>query len=797
MDRNDYIDFRDIFLETLRDATYTKEIDVLVDSFIHGVKNFFSFDSCEIYLRCGDYFILRGIAGLDRYFVCKIMLPTNSGLGERISNSMDAIILDNQNNSEFNEFSKFKKMMALPIGIFSENFGYVLVRINDEDEKKLFEAKEALMNLITHFAVYANAILNTFNSDHRKKQLLHLEEEYIHLESANSIAEIEKDLALSYAKVFDARKCIVRIHEDGGTYRLSSSWGIDPIMIPYTMREDDPVIKTLSDNQYFLFMNEHYNPFGRDYMNGSKMMGLLISHGNIIGLVKIIDKIPSATNPLGHFLEDDRDLFRKLNLQVANRIERENVNAMLSKVVSKNEKINRKLYILYEATNALLGHSKLEDILFILLTSATIGDAFGFNRAFLYMYDEQQQVFKGEMGVAPINAEDAYRIWNEITLNQGKTTLMENILIGLSEKDIHENVELNVKLNNSILPADESCPVLKRLVETKSIQNIHSPKEETSVSLHTDLFGSIPFAMVPVISQKKLIGMLVVDNSFNKEPIYEEDLEYLKMFANQTGIAIEYSFLYDEIAQRERELKHTQNKLNEAQRLAIIGEMSSSIAHDLRNSIVSIGGFASRMRRMEQLPERAKKYSEIIHEEVSKLEEYLRKNLTFAKKIKLNMEEIKIAKMIDMISIIVKERIKQSGKKVKYSAKVEEGLDTLVCDYTQIHDVLLNIVINAIDAVADDGAFIFLEAKMNNQDIKDKQFLTLQISNTHSYIENSKLQKIFDPFYTTKSSGVGLGLATAKRIIEAHGGEITVASEKNAEYANGRTVFTITIPFEH
>lgn len=267
------------------------------------------------------------------------------------------------------------------------------------------------------------------------------------------------------------------------------------------------------------------------------------------------------------------------------------------------------------------------------------------------------------------------------------------------------------------------------------------------------------------------------------------------MFANQTGIAIEYSFLYNEIEQRDRELKSTQQKLNEAQRLAIIGEMSSSIAHDLRNSIISIGGFASRLSRMDGLDEKVQHYAQIINNEVVKLEDYLRRNLSFAKKIKLNMEEIKAQKMVDMIQIIARERIRLSEKNIHLSVAIEEGVDSIVCDYTQMHDSILNLLVNAIDAIPAEGGEIRFIVRKHQSAMREANLIDIEIWNSNSYIERQDLRNIFDPFFTTKSSGIGLGLATAKRIIEAHGGEIKADSNKSTDGVY--TSFTITIPKNH
>lgn len=507
MDRALFAEFRDTLHETLKDATYTKEIDVLVDSFLFTVADFLHFDSLELYIITDEALILRGIAGLSRKHVCQIKFDKTHECLANVLNKSESLVCDSINFSEHADFDGFSKMLVLPLGIFHRNFGILIARMRSEtSESFLHEQSPWLTNLAGHFAIYVNALFETFRAEERSVRLSRIKEIDSRFEIEENFEEIMDGLAEDLAQIFDAKIVLVRTTDDNGDLVLRSAYGLDTSTLPKTITQSHILIRRIINDNGFSYSNNIENPLLKQsapYLDHSYMSVLLTAFGKILGMVTLVDKTPSAVNPLGFFIEEDRTLFTNIGLQIAGRLYRARMLKLLERYVERIEKGNRKLYILYEVTNALLGQSKLEDILFILLTSATIGEAFGFNRAFLYLYDEKHKVFRGKMGVAPINEDDAYKIWNEIRMKNQEKSLMEKILVALGEKEIHENLELNFRLTKSILPADERCPLLHRLLCTKEPLNVHDPDARgVNVREFTDLFGDVPFALIPVISQK-------------------------------------------------------------------------------------------------------------------------------------------------------------------------------------------------------------------------------------------------------------------------------------------------------
>lgn len=474
-----------------------------------------------------------------------------------------------------------------------------------------------------------------------------------------------------------------------------------------------------------------------------------------------------------------------------NTIELNKINEELFKANEINTKNMNRLSALYDISNILLERSKPEDILFILLTIATIGDVFAFNRAFAFLYDKEFNVFRGRMCIAPKDASDAGNIWNKMK-DMNKYGLREKLMLSFEKKDLEESWDLNQKFMNTVIPNNEQCQLFSYVFNNRESINVKSVNDRWAEQLrnYTDIFGKNPFAIIPIMDANNCMGMVVVDNAYNDVSITDYDLEYLKMFGRQAAVAFEYSSMYNEIEKSHNDLKVAQKNLFDIKSLAMIGEMSSSMAHNLRNFVVPISGFANRLVKVSS-DEKTSEYAKIIVEEIGKLESYIQKNLSFAKSINLVPETIKVDDIIKYINILAKEYIKKSGKKIKFYAVNSTKENSVRWDYNRVNDVIINLIINAIDAIEDEN-YAIISAVFSDNSYKESM-IDIIVENTNSYIEEDIIGKLFTPFFTTKSHGVGIGLAVSKRIVEAHGGSITVKSiNKNFQ----ATAFIITMPVE-
>ena len=773
-------------------AENTNEIDIVVDLFLEKICQYYHFDCGEVYFPKGEYLILRGVYGIDRYYVCKVDFPVTMNNVQEILYNRKEYIGKNINIANLDVFSNYKTLLALPIHTSQNPIGVIVFR-NKEEKKEFYKSiREELKNFIGHFAVYINNVLQNVTYKEKDKQLKSIRELYLKLSDIDKFENNLKTLASDIANIFSASKTFIRLRHTGYNFETISSYGFDD-NFDYSIFEKKEYEKKYLDSEIYYINNVEKNEDCANFkniINRSILFNRIFIRNDCFGYIVVIDKIKDAVNPLGDFDNEDVNMFNPLLTNISSRISEYYNIIELNKANEKNTKNMARLSALYDISNILLERSKTEDILFMLLTIATIGDVFAFNRAFAFLYDKEFNVFRGKMCIAPKDANDAGNIWNKMK-DMDKYALREKLMLSFKKSDLEESWDLNQKFLNTVIPNNNQCQLFFNIFNNKESVNVKSVNDNSLVEQirnYTDIFGYNPFAIVPIMDANNCIGMIIVDNIYNNVPIPDNDLDYLKMFGRQAAVALEYSSMYNEIEKSHNDLKAAEKSLFDIKSLAMIGEMSSSMAHNLRNFIVPISGFANRLVKVSS-DEKASEYAKIIADEINKLENYIQRNLSFAKSINLVPETFKVDDIIKYINILTKEYIKKSGKKIKFYAINSTKEDSIRWDYNRMNDVIINLIINAIDSIEDENYAIISVIFADNP--YRESMIDIIVENTNSYIEKDIINKLFTPFFTTKSHGVGIGLAVSKRIVEAHGGSIMVKSVSGSFKA---TAFFITIP---
>ena len=773
-------------------AENTNEIDIVVDLFLEKICQYYHFDCGEVYFPKGEYLILRGVYGIDRYYVCKVDFPVTMNNVQEILYNRKEYIGKNINIANLDVFSNYKTLLALPIHTSQNPIGVIVFR-NKEEKKEFYKSiREELKNFIGHFAVYINNVLQNVTYKEKDKQLKSIRELYLKLSDIDKFENNLKTLASDIANIFSASKTFIRLRHTGYNFETISSYGFDD-NFDYSIFEKKEYEKKYLDSEIYYINNVKKNEDCANFkniINRSILFNRIFIRNDCFGYIVVIDKIKDAVNPLGDFDNEDVNMFNPLLTNISSRISEYYNIIELNKANEKNTKNMARLSALYDISNILLERSKTEDILFMLLTIATIGDVFAFNRAFAFLYDKEFNVFRGKMCIAPKDANDAGNIWNKMK-DMDKYALREKLMLSFKKSDLEESWDLNQKFLNTVIPNNNQCQLFFNIFNNKESVNVKSVNDNSLVEQirnYTDIFGYNPFAIVPIMDANNCIGMIIVDNIYNNVPIPDNDLDYLKMFGRQAAVALEYSSMYNEIEKSHNDLKASEKSLFDIKSLAMIGEMSSSMAHNLRNFIVPISGFANRLVKVSS-DEKTSEYAKIIADEINKLENYIQRNLSFAKSINLVPETFKVDDIIKYINILTKEYIKKSGKKIKFYAINSTKEDSIRWDYNRMNDVIINLIINAIDSIEDENYAIISVIFADNP--YRESMIDIIVENTNSYIEKDIINKLFTPFFTTKSHGVGIGLAVSKRIVEAHGGSIMVKSVSGSFKA---TAFFITIP---
>ncbi len=228
--------------------------------------------------------------------------------------------------------------------------------------------------------------------------------------------------------------------------------------------------------------------------------------------------------------------------------------------------------------------------------------------------------------------------------------------------------------------------------------------------------------------------------------------------------------------------KVLEEQLIQSAKLASLGELASTVAHEVRNPLAGIKTGVQFIEKRVKEQDEANEVYRMILTEIDRLEEVVDKFLSFARPSKSVLREMKITDVIEKAISIADEQIKK--QKVSLKREYDENLPASPVDEKQMEQVFLNLIINALQAMPDGGTLILKTYRSDNG-------IHVEIGDTGTGIPRDKLKNIYEPFFTTRAQGTGLGLSITKRILEEHNATIRVESEE------GRgTTFALELPVE-
>lgn len=301
-------------------------------------------------------------------------------------------------------------------------------------------------------------------------------------------------------------------------------------------------------------------------------------------------------------------------------------------------------------------------------------------------------------------------------------------------------------------------------------------------------FNTRSLICVPLTLRGKAIGAIQVLNKKSQEPFSNADLEILTSMSHQIAVAIENAKLYQRLEQKfeltSQELKITQEKLIRTERLAAMGNLVNGVAHEIRNPITVIGGFTQRIKNLSNDNIEVKKYIDIILGETARLERLVRKVHEFTDVQSASLHPGNLESVIDKVfNRFIPLAYKQNVEIVR---SFDNDLPLIDMDPSQLIIALSNIIENALESMHDNGR---IELTVNKDN--DHRILII-VKDTGSGIAEEEIDSIYDPFVTSKTRGVGLGLTMVHQIVVNHHGEIKITSKPS----RGTTV-TIFLPIRN
>ncbi|UCC78497.1 MAG: GAF domain-containing protein [Candidatus Zixiibacteriota bacterium] len=289
--------------------------------------------------------------------------------------------------------------------------------------------------------------------------------------------------------------------------------------------------------------------------------------------------------------------------------------------------------------------------------------------------------------------------------------------------------------------------------------------------------------VVPLVAKGNLLGVLFMPGKLSGDDFHDDDLEFVSILVNQLSVALYNASLYENEKKALNELKETQRKLIETERLAALGTLSASIAHEVNNPLAIIKNYLAIIEKLSDEKTAIKSHVSVVHEEVNRIAGIVRQLLDFYRPSLDEKKEIDICEILKSTIKLIEGKIADSG--INIIQHLDDPKCRLVGSPDKLKQVFLNILLNARDAMPDGGNLFICQRRLDGH-------VELEFADTGKGIDDKDLPHIFEPFYTAgKESGTGLGLSVCYGIIRSHEGSITA---KHNNY--GGATFLIKLPLK-
>ncbi|MBT1073221.1 GAF domain-containing protein [Geobacter chapellei] len=435
---------------------------------------------------------------------------------------------------------------------------------------------------------------------------------------------------------------------------------------------------------------------------------------------------------------------------------------------------------LHELGSVLQSSVDLEEVLSVALTAITAGKGFGMNRAFLLLINRDLGLLHGYLAIGPRNYEEANQVWNEIAGNDmDLQTLAQSFRLN---KLNSERAKFHDILARLTVPLSETGHILVKALDGKHpvlIENAFNHPEVNPELAH--LLGVDRFLLMPLISRNRRVGMIIADNCITHRSITQEDMRSLENFAFPVAFAIERASLYDRLQLELNRATEAGNKLKEQQevivkmeKMALVGRITSSIAHSIRNPLMIIGGFARSILKNTPTSDPKRDFIESIVGEARQLEGVLDEILNYTDMLYPTRDFWDVNQLVESSIRDTSDRLRAWGCESTFIP--DTSLPPVFIDYKQVSYCLRTMIISDIDG--HEGGKIDISTYLDGDNV------IVHAVDTSVRLSQEALDAMLVPFSTTLELGNGLGLALCKTMLEKQGIPFNaqLLPEKGVEY---------------
>jgi signal transduction histidine kinase len=440
---------------------------------------------------------------------------------------------------------------------------------------------------------------------------------------------------------------------------------------------------------------------------------------------------------------------------------------------------------LHELGSVLQSSVDLEEVLSVALTAITAGKGFGMNRAFLLLIDRDHAMLNGFLAIGPRNFEEACQAWDEIAGNDmDLQTLAQSFRLN---KLSSERAKFHDILEQLSVPLSDEGHILIRALDGRHpllIEDAFHNPDVTPGLAH--VLGVDTFLLMPLHSRNRRIGMIIADNCITHRRITEDDMHSLETFTFPVAFAIERASLYDRLQLELNRVTEASNKLREQQELivrmekmALVGRITSSVAHSIRNPLMIIGGFARSMLKTTPASDPKRDFIESIVSEARQLEGVLDEILNYSDSLYPTRDFWDVNQMTETTIKDLRGLLQQKGCECSFDP--DATIPHAYVDIKQLSYCLRTLIINEIDNRTGELLTIRTEGLADG--------IRVSIENRDRRVAQAELDMLLSPFAITHDMGTGFGLALCKTMLDKQGIPLDVIAPPE-----GGITYTITLP---
>ncbi|HPX60781.1 MAG TPA: histidine kinase dimerization/phospho-acceptor domain-containing protein [Deltaproteobacteria bacterium] len=420
---------------------------------------------------------------------------------------------------------------------------------------------------------------------------------------------------------------------------------------------------------------------------------------------------------------------------------------------------------LHELGSVLQSSMDLDEVLSVALTAITAGKGFGMNRAFLLLMDREQGLLKGHLAIGPRNIEEASQAWDEIARNDlDLKSLAQNFRLS---KITSERAKFRDVLDQLIIPVSNSNHILIRALDSRHPLLVEHAFRNPDVDPDfARLLGVDTFLLMPLVSRNRRVGLIIADNFITHREITNEDLRLLETFTFTVAFAVERAALYERLQVELNRVTEAHDKLKEQQELivrmekmALVGRITSSIAHSIRNPLMIIGGFARSILRNTPSTDPKRDFIESIVKEARQLESVLDDILNYSDSLYPTRDFWDANQLIestlrDMQPVLIE-------RDCQCSFVPNPGLPLVYIDFKQLSYCVKTLIMSDMDGRSGDRISIELKGCDDS--------VLIVIDNQDRNISSEQLEEMLTPFSATSEMGTGIGMALCRTMLEKQG----------------------------